>query len=121
MSEKEQMDFNPYFFNLVTMFASTAWYQLGKVPSPVDGKIKRDLQGAQVTIEMLLMMRDKTKGNLTKKEEELLGSTISNLQINYADEAAKPAEKIEENKEESDCSHEHKHSDGCGCGHEEGK
>ncbi|MDR3092907.1 MAG: DUF1844 domain-containing protein, partial [Endomicrobium sp.] len=29
------------------------------------------------------------KGNLTKKEEEILTSTISDLQINYADEAAK--------------------------------
>jgi hypothetical protein len=38
---------------------------------------------------MLIMLRDKTKGNLTKKEEEMLSSTISNLQINYADEVAK--------------------------------
>ncbi|MCL2799691.1 MAG: DUF1844 domain-containing protein [Endomicrobia bacterium] len=109
MSE-EKLDFNPYFFNLVTMFASAAWQQLGKIQSQVDGKIHKDLQSAQITIEMLLMIRDKMKGNLDKKEEELLASTISNLQLNYADEAAKPEIKTEEKKEE-----EHKHSENCGC------
>ncbi len=38
---------------------------------------------------MLLMLRDKTKGNLTKKEEEILTSAVFDLQINYDDEAAK--------------------------------
>ncbi|MDR1695854.1 MAG: DUF1844 domain-containing protein [Endomicrobium sp.] len=95
MSE-EKLDFNPYFFNLVTMFASAAWQQLGKIQSQVDGKVHRDLQSAQITIDMLLMIRDKMKGNLNKKEEELLASTISNLQLNYADEAAKPEEKQSE-------------------------
>jgi hypothetical protein len=96
MAEKETLDFNPYFFNLVTMFASACWQQLGKIQSQVDGKIHKDLQSAQVTIEMLIMIRDKMKGKLSKKEEELLASTISNLQLNYADEAAKPEEKKNE-------------------------
>ncbi|MDR3244607.1 MAG: DUF1844 domain-containing protein [Elusimicrobiota bacterium] len=96
----DEKDLNPYFFNLVSLFASTGWYQLGKVPSPVDGKINKDLKSAQFTIDSLLMLRDKTKGNLSKKEEEMIASAISNLQLNYADEAAKPQEKIEEKKEE---------------------
>ncbi|MDR0820474.1 MAG: DUF1844 domain-containing protein [Endomicrobium sp.] len=89
MSEKEISDVNQYFFNLITMFTSSAWCQLGKIQDPVDGKIKKDLKGVQITIDMLLMLRDKTKGNLTKKEEEMLTLAISDLQINYADEAAK--------------------------------
>ena len=106
MSE-EKLDLNPYFFNLVTMFASAAWQQLGKIQSHVDGKIHKDLKSAQVTIDMLIMVRDKMKGNLSKKEEEMLTSTISNLQINYADEVAKPEDKKEE---------EQKQSEPCGCG-----
>jgi hypothetical protein len=100
MSKQELLEINPYLFNLVTMFSSSAWCQLGKMQNPVSGKIENDLKGAQVTIDMLIMLRDKTKGNLTKKEEEMLSSTISNLQINYADEAAKLGNldlKIEEN------------------------
>ena len=109
MSE-QKLDFDIYFFNLLMMFSSAAWQQLGKTVSPVDGKINKDLTGAKTTIDMLIMLRDKTKGNLNKKEEEMLLSTISNLQLNYADEAAKPAEKQSENKEK-----EHKDDCGCGC------
>ncbi|AKL98617.1 DUF1844 domain-containing protein [Endomicrobium proavitum] len=109
MAEEQKLDFDVYFFNLLMMFASAAWQQLGKTASPVDGKISKDIKGAQTTINMLLMLRDKTKGNLNKKEEEMLISTISDLQINFADEAAKPENKIEEKKEE------HKHSKDCGC------
>jgi hypothetical protein len=85
----EEKDLDIHFFNLITLFAQTGWYQLGKVASPVDGKINRDLKSAQFTIDTLLMIREKTKGNLSKKEGDLLSSAISDLQINYADEAAK--------------------------------
>ena len=82
-------ELNQHLFSLVSMFASACWQQLGKIPNPVDNKITKDLKSAQVTIDMLLMLRDKTKGNLTKTEEKLLEDTISNLQMNYADEASK--------------------------------
>jgi histidinol phosphatase-like enzyme len=67
---------------------------MGKIPNPVDNKITKDLKSAQVTIDMLLMLRDKTKGNLTKTEEKMLEDTISNLQMNYADEVAKTPENL---------------------------
>jgi hypothetical protein len=57
--------------------------------NPANGKVERDLKGVQVTIDMLIMLRDKTKGNLTNKEDNMLSSAISNLQMNYADEVAK--------------------------------
>jgi len=82
-------ELNQHLFSLISMFASACWQQLGKIPNPVDNKITKDLKSAQVTIDMLLMLRDKTKGNLTKTEEKMLEDTISNLQMNYADEAAK--------------------------------
>jgi hypothetical protein len=81
------------------MFASSAWCQLGKMQNPINNKIEKDLKNAQLTIDILIMLRDKTKGNLTKKEEEMLTSTISNLQINYADEISKSEAKIEEKNE----------------------
>lgn len=95
-------ELNQHLFSLISMFASACWQQIGKMPSQVDGKIHKDLKAAQVTIEMLGMLKEKMKGNLTKTEEKLLEDTISNLQMNYADEAAKPEEepKPEEKKEE---------------------
>jgi hypothetical protein len=64
--EKEISDVNQYF---LTMFASSTCCQLGKIQDPVDGKIKKDLQSVQIMIDIPLMLCDKTKGNLTKKEE----------------------------------------------------
>jgi hypothetical protein len=84
--EEEMVGVDAGFLNLTSMLASSVWCQLGKIQNPADGKINKNLQNARLTIEMLLMLRNKTKGNLTKKEETILNSTISNLQINYADE-----------------------------------
>ncbi|MDR2395096.1 MAG: DUF1844 domain-containing protein [Endomicrobium sp.] len=97
MLEQNNQEVNPHFFNVVTMFASSAWCQLGKIQNPTNGKVEKDLKGAQFTIDMLLMLRDKTRNNLTKKEEEMLVSMISNLQMNYADEISKVDSKIDTN------------------------
>lgn len=95
MLEQNNQEVNPHFFNVITMFASSAWCQLGKIQNPTNGKIEKDLKGAQITIDMLLVLRDKTKNNLTKKEEEMLTSMISNLQMNYADEISKVDSEID--------------------------
>jgi hypothetical protein len=83
---EQNKDVNPQLFNLVMLFAQTGWYQLGKLPSPVSGKIERDLKAAQWTIDSLIMLKEKTKGNLTAQEEKLIAQTLSSLQLNYADE-----------------------------------
>lgn len=95
-------ELNPYLFSLIQMFASACWQQMGKIPSQIDGKISKDLKAAQQTIELLVMLKDKTKGNLSSTEDKMLTDALSNLQMNYADEAAKEqtAAKPEEKKEE---------------------
>jgi Domain of unknown function (DUF1844) len=89
----EEKNLNPHFISLVMMLASAAWQQLGKVPNPVTGKLEKEVAHAQVTIELIAMIRDKTKGNLTNEEEKLISNTISDLQLNYADEVNKPGDK----------------------------
>lgn len=84
------------FSNLVIMLSSSAMQQLGKLVNPATGKAEVNLEGAQVTIDMLSMLRDRTKGNLLAEEEKMLGDILSSLQLNYvetssthvADEAA---------------------------------
>lgn len=93
-------ELNQHLFSLVSMFASACWQQIGKISNQIDGKITKDLKSAQVTIDMLLMLRDKMKGNLTVTEEKFLTDTISNLQINYADEAAKGDNVKDDDKKE---------------------
>ena len=82
-------ELNQYFFSLVSMFAAACWQQLGKMPDEASGEIQRDLESAQVTIDILRMIQDKTKGNLTNTEAKLLEDTISALQANLNEEVAK--------------------------------
>ena len=82
-------EINVHLFSLISTLASACWQQLGKTPDQTNGAINRDLSAAQSTIDMLLMLRDKTQGNLTNTEEKLLEDTISALKTNYEEEAAK--------------------------------
>jgi len=114
-------DINQQFFGLISMFAGATWQFLGKVPNMADGKISVDLKAAQMYIDVLLMLKEKTNGNLTAKEESMLSETISSLQLNYADEAAKPQEPKKEackcgcGKENCDCKSSDKKDDNYGC------
>jgi len=74
------------FTSLVTSFYIAGLQQLGKVASPITGKTEKNLEQAKYTIELLIMLREKTKGNLTKEEEESLKTAIANLQLNYVEE-----------------------------------
>ncbi len=87
--ELEEKNVNSQFLSLVIMLASACWQQMGKVPNPVSGKVEKELNHAQITLDLLLMIREKTKGNLTQEEEQLLANTVSDLQLNIADELEK--------------------------------
>ncbi len=73
------------FITLVLTLSSSAWVGLGKVSDPITGEIREDIKGAKYTIDVLLMLREKTKGNLTDEENKVLNSIISDLQVNYAE------------------------------------
>ena len=73
------------FSNLVIMLSSTAMQQLGKLVNPMTSKTEVNLEGAQVTIDIIEMLKDKTKGNLTKEEERLMKDILASLQMNYVE------------------------------------
>lgn len=77
------------FGGLVTMFHTAALQQMGKIKNPVNDTIERDLEQAQMSIDMLDMLQTKTKGNLSKDEEAFLGTAIRELKLNFVDEKAK--------------------------------
>ena len=88
----ETSNVNPMFFQLVLSLQSAAWYQMGKMASPVSGKVERDLEQAKVSIDLLVMLQDKTKGNLLDEEKRILDSAVYNLQMNYVEETKKKDE-----------------------------
>jgi hypothetical protein len=73
------------FVSLVLTLSSSAWVGLGKIADPISGEIKQDLKGVKYTIDLLLMLREKTRGNLTDDEKKILDSSISELQANFAE------------------------------------
>src|SRR3954469_23780195 len=77
------------FLTLIMSLATAAWSQLGKIPHPQTQKIEKDLEQAKMSIDFLRMLLEKTKGNLRPKEDELLTNTVSDLELNFADEVTK--------------------------------
>ena len=81
--------------SLIMSLATAAWSQLGKVPNPVTQKIEKDVDQARISIEFLRMLQEKTEGNLSVKEQELLDNTVSDLELNFADEVRRTEAKSE--------------------------
>ena len=88
MSDKSE-SINPQFMQLIFTFHSAAMQFMGKVVSPISGKIERNLIAAQSYIDILSMIEEKTKGNLTEDEGKLLGRILYELRMNYIDESKK--------------------------------
>lgn len=105
-AEDETQYHEARFLALISGLSSGAMQHLGKVINPLTGKIERDLQAAKGTIDLLRMLREKTKGNLTDREKRALDALLSSLQLNYLDEvkaeAARPKEKAEEEAPEEE-------------------
>ncbi len=74
---------------LILMFQTAALQHMGKLKNPISDKVERDLQQAQISIDILDMMQTKMKGNLKSAEEKMLSGVLSELRLNYVDEVSK--------------------------------
>ena len=81
------------FMQMILGLQSSAWLLLGKTMNPITGKIEKNLDGAKATIDTLIMLKEKTKGNLSKTEEQVLSNTIQQLELNYVEETKNKSEK----------------------------
>lgn len=70
------------FSNFVAMLAHNVMMFLGH-PDPVTQQRHRDLSQAKHTIDILIMLREKTRGNLNTEEQQLLEEVLSQLQMAY--------------------------------------
>lgn len=77
------------FFELISMFQSAAWQQLGKIKNPITDKLEPDLEQARLSIDMLAMIRDRMDASLNPEEKSLLDQILTNLRLNYVDELEK--------------------------------
>ncbi len=63
---------------------------LGEIPDPASGQVTHDLVLAQQMIDIIIMLRDKTRGNLDPHEQALLKEILSSLQMKYVELARPP-------------------------------
>ncbi len=78
-----------HFFQLIFSLQTAAMQQMGKIVSPVTGKIEKDINMTQTTIDILAMLETKTKGNLTKEESSFITRSLYELRMNFVDESKK--------------------------------
>lgn len=86
MAETPEINFEHFLLSLST----SALLFLGEIPHPESKEKKVDLAQARQSIEILGLIREKTKGNLTPNEQTLLDGMLSELRIRFVSLAAKP-------------------------------
>ena len=86
------------FANMIIQQTNMALIFLGKAPHPETGERVQDIEAAQMFIDQLEMLETKTKGNLNKREEELLKQSLMTLRMAFVEAVEKgeqPAAKKE--------------------------
>ena len=71
------------FVNFLSTLVSQAAAALGAMPHPVTGQRTVDLESGKYLIDVLLMLREKTEGNLHPQEKKLFDGLLSDLQMQY--------------------------------------
>jgi hypothetical protein len=99
MDKKElKIDFSTFMMSL----ASSAYCSMGLIPNPMTNKIDKNMTVAKQQIDLIEMMKEKTKGNLDKQEEQVLESILYQLHLSYvkvSEEKPVSEEKTENKKE----------------------
>jgi len=74
------------FTQLISVFYSSAMMALGKLKNPVSDKIERNLDQAKQSIDILELIKEKTKNNLTDSQQRMIDGVLTDLRLNYIDE-----------------------------------
>ncbi|HVV52883.1 MAG TPA: DUF1844 domain-containing protein [Polyangia bacterium] len=73
------------FHTFVLSLGSSALLHLGEIENPNDGVSQKDLPLAKHTIDILAMLEEKTRGNLSTAEEKLIESLLYDLRLRYVE------------------------------------
>jgi len=71
------------FTMLVNMLVTNAMVFLGQMPAPGSQQYMRNLPQAQHMIDLLMVLREKTRGNLTPDEEQMMQELLPQLHMAY--------------------------------------
>ena len=85
-SETADVPDEPVTFSTFVLGLSTqALLHLGEIPDPMSRAVHRDLGAAKHVIDILAILREKTRSNLEPDEEQLLDSMLYDLRMRYVE------------------------------------
>jgi hypothetical protein len=75
------------FASFVVGLSTEALALMGEMPHPATGERMRDLVGAQQLIDIIAILHEKTRGNLSHDEDALLDAILFDLRMKYVEKA----------------------------------
>ena len=75
------LDFN----SLILSLANTALFQLGFIKASESEDVEKDLPGARQTIDIIALLEEKTRGNLTEQEQKIIKETLFQLRMAFVE------------------------------------
>jgi hypothetical protein len=83
MTHNDEPDINVVFMDHISSLILQTMVGLGRVEHPVSKRLERNLKQANIMIDTLIAIKDKTKGNLTDTESEFLEQSLLQLKVEY--------------------------------------
>ena len=81
LSKEEISEF--MFIQYISMLTNAGMQHLGKIMNPMTGKVEKNIEAAQGIIELLSLLKEKTKGNLDDEEAKFLEGILTDLRWRY--------------------------------------
>jgi len=77
------------FSTFVIGLSTQALMHLGEIGNPISGKVETDVPVAKHMIDILGMLKDKTRGNLNASEDRLMEDILFDLRMKYVEAVKK--------------------------------
>jgi hypothetical protein len=94
LDDDAEIDDPASFLNFLSTLATNAAAALGAMPHPATGQRTLDLDTGKYWLDVLAMLRDKTKGNLQPREARLLEGLLADLRMQYVQLVKATEEKL---------------------------
>ena len=79
--EAGEIDFSTFIFSLAT----GALINMGIAPDPTTKKIQKNIELARQNIDLLALLKDKTKGNLSSDENQLMENLLAEVRLRFVE------------------------------------
>jgi len=80
-----QLPSQPAFLTLVATLAAQASIQMGAVEHPITKRVQKDLRAARYAIDLIVVLEQKTRGNLTAEETSVMSRVLSDLRVKFVE------------------------------------